>query len=55
MQCHILQSCRPILDKLGLKEVPNINYIYETPVEQQNAIKIIIQIDLVKKQLIQNL
>ena len=54
-QCHIFQSCRPILDKLGLKEVPNINYIYGTPVEQKNAIKIFIQIDQVRKQLLQNL
>ena len=38
-QCHIFQSCRPILDKLGLKEVPNINYIYGTPVEQKKPSK----------------
>lgn len=54
-QSHIFQACRPILDKLGLKEVPNINYIYGTPVEQKNAIKIFIQIDQVRKQLLQNL
>ena len=54
-QSHIFQSCRPILDKLGLKEAPNLLHIYGTPVEQKNAIKIFIQIDHIRNQLIQNL
>ena len=54
-QNHIFQSCQPILDKLGLTEVPNIIHIYGTPVEQKNAIKIFLQIHLMRKQLIQNM
>ena len=54
-QIHIFQSCKPIFEKLGLKEVPSINHIYVTPVEQKNAIKIFIKIDQTKKELIQNL
>ena len=54
-QCHIFQSCQPILDKLGLKEAPNLIHIYGTPIEQKNAIKIFIQIDLMRKELLQNL
>ena len=36
-QNHIFQSCQPILDKLGLTEVPNIIHIYGTPVEQKKC------------------
>jgi hypothetical protein len=54
-QSHIFQSCQPILDKLGLKEAPNLIHIYGTPIEQKNAIKIFIQIDLMRKELLQNL
>ena len=54
-QAHIFQSCQPILNKIGIQNVPNIIHIYGTPVEQKNAIKIFIQIDQIRKQLIQNM
>ena len=31
-QAHIFQSCEPILNKLGIQNVPNIIHIYGTPV-----------------------
>ena len=52
-QSHIFQSCQPILDKLELKEAPNLIHIYETTVEQKNATKIFIQINHIRKQLLQ--
>ena len=51
-QSHIFQSCRPILDKLGLTEVPNISQIYATTLEQKQAIEIFVKIDDTRKQLI---
>ena len=51
-QSHIFQSCRPILDKLGLTEVPNISQIYGTTLEQKQAIEIFVKIDDTRKQLI---
>ena len=37
-QVHIFQSCRPILDKLGLREVPQLSLIRGSNVEQKQAI-----------------
>ena len=51
-QLHIFQSCRPILDKLGIKETPPLSYIFGTPEEQKTAIDIFIQIDNERKQLL---
>ena len=54
-QDHIFQSCRPIFEKLILKEIPNINSIYGTPMEQHYAIKIFVQIDKLRKQLLKDI
>ena len=54
-QDHIFQSCRPIFEKLGITEIPNINSIYGTPMEQQHAIKIFVQLDKLRKQLLKDI
>ena len=51
-QLHIFQSCRPILDKMGIKETPPLRYIFGTTEEQKTAIDIFIQIDDERKQLL---
>ena len=51
-QSHIFQSCQPILQKFGLKEVPNISQIYGTHLEQKQAIEIFVKINETQKQLI---
>ena len=48
----MFQSCQPILQKFGLKEVPNISQIYGTHLEQKQAIEIFVKINETQKQLI---
>ena len=51
-QFHIFQNCRPILDKLELRDVPQLSLIYGSHVEQKEAIEIYSKIDDMRKQLI---
>ena len=51
-QFHIFQSCRPILDKLGLREVPQLSLIYGSHGQQKEAIEVFSKIDDMRKQLI---
>ena len=53
-QTHIFQSCKAIFEKLDIIEAPNMNNIYGTPMEQLSAIKIFVQIDMVRKQFIKD-
>ena len=54
-QLHIFQSCRPILDKLGLTEIPSFNLIYGTPKEQKCAMEVFIKIDDMRKHIQDNI
>ena len=51
----VFQSCRPILDKLDLQEVPSINvFIWDTK-ETTRCHKVFIKMDNVRKQLLGDL
>ena len=46
------QSCKPILDKLRLRGVPQLSLIYVSHVEQKQAIEVFSKIYDTRKQLI---
>ena len=50
-QHHIFQTCKPVLDKLKLSEIPDFSLIYGTPAEQKCAIQVFLKIDDMRKQL----
>ena len=51
-QFQIFQSCRPILEKLGVSEVPQLSQIYGSHQEQKHAIEVFVKIDDIRTQLI---
>ena len=54
-QIHIFQSCRSIIDKLGLIDITSFKLIYGTPKEQRCAIEVFIKIDDMRKQIEDNI
>ena len=54
-QLHIFQCCKPIIDKLGLIEIPSFNLIYGTAKEQKCAIEVFTKIDDMRKQIQDNI
>ena len=51
-QIHIFQSCKPVLDKMGLKKLPDFNFIYGTHIEQKYAIEVFVKIEDTRNQLL---
>ena len=53
-QTHIFQSCKPVLQKLGLKEVPEMSHIYGTAIKQKYAIEVFVKIEDIRKLLLED-
>ena len=54
-QCHIFQNCVPILTRLGFQDIPSLDNIYGSLVDQKNAVLIFTQIDHIRKQMISDM
>ena len=54
-QFHIFQECEPIRSKLGLSTNPKLEDIYKSSSHQKNAVIVFTKIDLIRKQLIDNI
>ena len=54
-KCHIFQKCEPILTKLGFKNIPSLDKIYGSLVDQKSALLIYTQIDQMRKQMISDM
>ena len=53
-QGHIFQACKPLLSRLETSSAVRINDIYGTLDEQRNAIKILIKIHDIRKNLLKD-
>ena len=54
-QTHIFESCKPILDKLSVINIPKLCNIFGTLKEQIDAIKVFVIIEDLRTQLISDI
>ena len=54
-QTHIFESCKPILDKLGVINLPKLCNIFGTLKEQIDAIKVFVITEDLRTQLISDI
>ena len=54
-QFHIFQECEPIKAKLGISTYPKLEDIYKSSSHQKTAVLVFTKIDLMRKQLIDNI
>ena len=54
-QFHIFQVCEPIKAKLGISNYPKLEDIYKSSSHQKTTVLVFTKIDLMRKQLIDNI
>ena len=50
-QVHVFENCQPIKKKLNLKTSVKLDSIYGTVSEQKSAVSILLRIDMIRKQM----
>ena len=54
-QTHVFENCEPIVSKLGYSHTEQLKSIYGTHTEQKSAIKVFLEIDIIRQQMIDDL